>query len=185
MKQSSAGSPRAPETADELRRAFLAFFEERGHTALPSSSLVPNDPTLLLANAGMNQFKPYLLGEQAPPWPRATSVQKCFRTTDIDIIGTTTRHLTFFEMLGNFSLGDYFKEQAIPFAWELMTRVFGFDPDMLWVTVFETDDEAEGIWRDVVGVSPDRIQRLGEEDNFWAMGPTGPCGPCSEIYFDR
>jgi alanyl-tRNA synthetase len=172
-------------TADELRRAFTAFFEERGHTALPSSSLVPNDPTLLLANAGMNQFKPYLLGEQPPPWPRATTVQKCFRTVDIDIIGTTTRHLTFFEMLGNFSLGDYFKEGAIPLAWEFATGVLGLDPDRIWITVFETDDEAADIWADTVGVPRERIQRMGEKDNFWSMGPTGPCGPCSEMYYDR
>ncbi len=172
-------------TADELRRAFTAFFEERGHTALPSSSLVPNDPTLLLANAGMNQFKPYLLGEQPPPWPRATTVQKCFRTVDIDIIGTTTRHLTFFEMLGNFSLGDYFKEGAIPLAWEFATGVLGLDPQRIWITVFETDDEAADIWADTVGVPRERIQRMGEKDNFWSMGPTGPCGPCSEMYYDR
>ncbi|MGH8971889.1 MAG: alanine--tRNA ligase [Acidimicrobiia bacterium] len=172
-------------TADELRRAFLSFFEERGHTALPSSSLVPNDPTLLLANAGMNQFKPYLLGEQPPPWPRTTTVQKCFRTVDIDIIGTTTRHLTFFEMLGNFSLGDYFKEGAIPLAWEFTTGVLGLDPERIWITVFETDDEAADIWADTVGVPRERIQRMGEKDNFWSMGPTGPCGPCSEMYYDR
>ena len=185
MKEPSAGTPRAPGTADELRRAFLAFFEERGHTVLPSSSLVPNDPTLLLANAGMNQFKPYLLGEQPPPWPRATTVQKCFRTVDIDIIGTTTRHLTFFEMLGNFSLGDYFKEGAIPMAWEFATNVLGLDPERIWITVFETDDEAADIWADTVGVPQERIQRMGEKDNFWSMGPTGPCGPCSEMYYDR
>src|SRR3990170_5490432 len=137
--QSSAGPPRAPATADELRRAFLSFFEERGHTVLPSSSLVPNDPTLLLTNAGMNQFKPYLLGEQPAPWPRATTVQKCFRTVDIDIIGTTTRHLTFFEMLGNFSLGDYFKKGAIPLAWEFATGVLRLAPERVWITVFETD----------------------------------------------
>ncbi|MGH9024115.1 MAG: alanine--tRNA ligase, partial [Acidimicrobiia bacterium] len=172
-------------TAAELRRAFLGFFEERGHAVLPSSSLVPNDPTLLLTTAGMVQFKPYMLGEEPPPHPRATTVQKCFRTTDIDLVGTTTRHLTFFEMLGNFSLGDYFKDQAIPFAWQLVTDRLGLDPDRLWVTVFDTDDEAEDIWRGAVGVLPERIQRRGEEDNFWAMGPTGPCGPCSEIYFDR
>jgi alanyl-tRNA synthetase len=174
-----------PMTADELRRAFLGFFEGKGHTPLPSASLVPNDPTLLLTTAGMVQFKPYMLGEEKPPWPRATTVQKCFRTTDIDIIGTTTRHLTFFEMLGNFSLGDYFKAQAIPFAWELATTVFELDPDRIWVTVFETDDESIEIWADDVGVSRDRIQRRGEADNFWAMGPTGPCGPCSELYYDR
>jgi alanyl-tRNA synthetase len=172
-------------TADELRRAFLGFFEAKGHTVLPSSSLVPNDPTMLLTTAGMVQFKPYMLGEEKPPWPRATTVQKCFRTTDIEIIGTTTRHLTFFEMLGNFSLGDYFKEGAIPLAWELSTAVFGLDPDRIWITVFETDDEAARIWEEAVGVPPERIQRRGEEDNFWAMGPTGPCGPCSELYYDR
>ncbi len=171
--------------ADELRRAFTSFFEERGHTVLPSSSLVPNDPTLLLANAGMNQFKPYLLGEQPPPWPRATTVQKCFRTVDIDIIGTTTRHLTFFEMLGNFSLGDYFKEGAIPLAWEFATEVLGLDPERIWITVFETDDEAAALWADTVGVPQERIQRMGEKDHFWSMGPTGPCGPCSEMYYDR
>jgi alanyl-tRNA synthetase len=172
-------------TADELRRAFLGFFERKGHTPLPSSSLVPNDPTLLLTTAGMVQFKPYMLGEEKPPWPRATTVQKCFRTTDIDIIGTTTRHLTFFEMLGNFSLGDYFKKQAIPFAWELATTVFELDPELIWVTVFETDDESIEIWANDVGVPRERIQRRGEADNFWAMGPTGPCGPCSELYYDR
>ncbi len=174
-----------PITADELRRAFLSFFESKGHTVQPSSSLVPNDPTMLLTTAGMVQFKPYMLGEQAPPWPRVTTVQKCFRTTDIDIIGTTTRHLTFFEMLGNFSLGDYFKEQAIPLAWELATTVFELEPERIWVTVFETDDEAADIWANSVGIPPERIQRMGEKDNFWAMGPTGPCGPCSELYYDR
>ena len=174
-----------PMTADELRRAFLGYFEGKGHTPLPSSSLVPNDPSLLLTTAGMVQFKPYMLGEEKPPWPRATTVQKCFRTTDIDIIGTTARHLTFFEMLGNFSLGDYFKEGAIPLAWELATTVFELDPEKIWVTVFETDDESIEIWAESVGVPRERIQRRGEEDNFWAMGPTGPCGPCSELYYDR
>ena len=174
-----------PMTADELRRAFLGFFEGKGHSPLPSSSLVPNDPTLLLTTAGMVQFKPYMLGEEKPPWPRATTVQKCFRTTDIEIIGTTARHLTFFEMLGNFSLGDYFKEQAIPLAWELATTVFELDPERIWVTVFETDDESIEIWANDVGVPRERIQRRGEADNFWAMGPTGPCGPCSELYYDR
>ncbi|HEV7865175.1 MAG TPA: alanine--tRNA ligase, partial [Acidimicrobiia bacterium] len=174
-----------PTTADELRRAFLGFFEGKGHTPLPSSSLVPNDPSLLLTNAGMVQFKPYMLGEEKPPWPRATTVQKCFRTVDIDIIGTTSRHLTFFEMLGNFSLGDYFKEQAIPLAWELATAVFELDPERIWVTVLDTDDESIEIWAETVGVPRDRIQRMGEKDNFWSMGPTGPCGPCSELYYDR
>src|SRR5438445_11943321 len=136
-----------PMTADELRRAFLGFFEGKGHTPLPSSSLVPNDPTLLLTTAGMVQFKPYMLGEEKPPWLRATTVQKCFRTTDIDIIGTTTRHLTFFEMLGNFSLGDYFKEGAVEFAWEASLQVFGFNADDIWITVFEGDEE--------LGLGPD------------------------------
>jgi alanyl-tRNA synthetase len=171
-------------TADALRRAFLDFFAERGHTVVPSSSLIPADPSILLTTAGMVQFKPYMLGDEAAPWPRATSVQKCFRTTDIDIVGTTSRHLTFFEMLGNFSLGDYFKEGAIPYAWEFVTEVLGFDPADLWVTVHVTDDEAEQIWLDSVGVPAERIQRL-DDDNFWAMGPTGPCGPCSEIFVDR
>jgi len=174
-----------PMTADELRRAFLGFFEAKGHTPQPSSSLVPNDPTLLLTNAGMVQFKPYMLGEEKPPWPRATTVQKCFRTVDIDIIGTTARHLTFFEMLGNFSLGDYFKDQAIPFAWELATTVFELDPERIWVTVLDNDDESIEIWAETVGIARERIQRMGEKDNFWSMGPTGPCGPCSELYYDR
>lgn len=172
-------------TADELRRAFLGFFETRGHTVVPSSSLIPHDPSMLLTTAGMVQFKPYMLGDETPVYSRAASVQKCFRTTDIDIIGTTTRHLTFFEMLGNFSLGDYFKHEAIPFAWELVTTGLGLDPDRLWITIFEDDDESGGIWRDEVGIAGDRIQRCGADDNFWAMGPTGPCGPCSEIYYDR
>ena len=172
-------------TADELRSAFLGFFETRGHTVVPSSSLIPHDPSMLLTTAGMVQFKPYMLGDETPAYSRAASVQKCFRTTDIDIIGTTTRHLTFFEMLGNFSLGDYFKHEAIPFAWELVTTVLGLDPDRLWITIFEDDDESGDIWRDAVGVSSERIQRCGADDNFWAMGPTGPCGPCSEIYYDR
>src|SRR5882762_3784064 len=173
-----------PMTADELRRAFLGFFEAKGHTPQPSSSLVPNDPTLLLTNAGMVQFKPYMLGEQKPPWPRATTVQKCFRTVDIDIIGTTARHLTFFEMLGNFSFGDYFKEQAIPLAWELLTERLGLDGERLWASVYLDDDEAAAIWADAVGLPAGRIQRMGE-DNFWEMGDVGPCGPCSEIYYDR
>ena len=177
--------PAPPRTAAELRAAFLGYFQARGHELVPSSSLIPHDPTMLLTTAGMVQFKPYMLGEEPPPYSRATSVQKCFRTTDIDIVGTTARHLTFFEMLGNFSLGDYFKDEAIPYAWEFVTETLGLDPDRLWVTVYEDDDEADQIWRDAVGVNPDRIQRLGDEDNFWAMGPTGPCGPCSEIFVDR
>ena len=167
-----------------IRDRFFAFFEGREHTRVPSASLVPNDPTLLLTNAGMNQFKPYFLGEQSPPFPRAVDVQKCFRTTDIDEVGKTARHLTFFEMLGNFSFGDYYKEKACPWAWELVTEGWGIDADRLWVTIFETDDEAHDIWRDVVGIVPDRIIRRGRKDNFWEMGTAGPCGPCSEIFVD-
>jgi alanyl-tRNA synthetase len=168
-----------------IRNRFLAFFDERGHTRVPSSSLVPNDPTLLLTNAGMNQFKPYFLGEQQPPFDRAISVQKCFRTTDIEEVGKTTRHLTFFEMLGNFSFGDYYKAEASAWAWELVTDVYGMDPELLWVTIYETDDEALQVWVDGVGVRPERVVRRGRKDNFWSMGVAGPCGPCSEIFFDR
>jgi alanyl-tRNA synthetase len=170
--------------ADHLRGAFTRFFTERGHAPVPSASLIPHDPSVLFTIAGMVPFKPFFLGDEAPPWPRATSVQKCFRTLDIDIVGTTQRHCTFFEMLGNFSFGDYFKAEAIPFAWELVTEVMGIDGDRLWITVYESDDEAEQIWRDVVGIPAGRIQRMGE-DNFWKMGDTGPCGPSSELYFDK
>jgi alanyl-tRNA synthetase len=170
--------------SNTIREKFVAFFEERGHTRVPSSSLVPNDPSLLLTNAGMNQFKPYFLGEQQAPWQRALSIQKCFRTTDIDEVGKTARHLTFFEMLGNFSFGDYYKQDACPWAWELVTESFGIDPELLWVTIYETDDEAYGIWADEVGVRPERILRWDKENNFWSMGVAGPCGPCSEIYVD-
>jgi alanyl-tRNA synthetase len=167
-----------------LRRAYLEFFADRQHEIVPSASLIPHDPSILFTIAGMVPFKPYFLGDETPPWPRATSIQKCFRTVDIDIIGTTTRHCTFFEMLGNFSFGDYFKQGAIEMAWELLTGVFGIDGDRLWVTVHESDDDAEAIWRDEIGLDPGRIQRLGE-DNFWRMGETGPCGPSSEIFFDK
>ena len=170
--------------ADQLRAAFTRFFTERGHVAVPSASLIPHDPSVLFTIAGMVPFKPFFLGEEVPPWPRATSVQKCFRTNDIDIVGTTLRHCTFFEMLGNFSFGDYFKSEAIPFAWQLVTEVLGIDSDRLWITVHETDDEAEQIWRDSVRVPAGRIQRLGE-DNLWDMGDTGPRGPSSELFFDK
>jgi alanyl-tRNA synthetase len=170
--------------ANQLRSAFTGFYAERGHTIVPSASLIPHDPTVLFTIAGMVPFKPYFTGDEPAPWRRATSVQKCFRTVDIDIVGTTMRHCTFFEMLGNFSFGDYFKADAIPFAWELLTEVLGVDGDRLWVTVHETDDEAEQIWREGVGFPPARIQRL-DEDNWWGMGDTGPCGPCSELFFDR
>ncbi len=171
--------------ANGLRAAFTRYFFDRGHTVVPSASLIPHDPSVLFTIAGMVPFKPYFLGEEPAPWPRATSIQKCFRTPDIDIIGTDTYHCTFFEMLGNFSFGDYFKDQAIPLAWELLTDVFGLDGDRLWVTVHESDDEAEAIWVDQVGVRPERIQRMGDEDNFWAMGDVGPCGPDSELFFDK
>lgn len=170
--------------AAELRTRFLEYFAERGHTVVPSASLIPHDPSLLFTIAGMVPFKPYFAGDESPPFSRAVSVQKCFRAPDIDIIGTTARHLTFFEMLGNFSFGDYFKEDAIKFAWGLITEGFGFDPERLWITVHVSDTDAADIWRDVAGIRPERIQRL-DEDNFWAMGDTGPCGPCSEIYFDK
>jgi alanyl-tRNA synthetase len=174
----------------EIARRFLAYFAERGHTVVPSASLIADDPTLLLVNAGMQPFKPYFLGQVEPPFKRATSCQKCVRTPDIEEVGKTTRHGTFFQMLGNFSFGDYFKDQAIPFAWELLTTPerdggFGFPEDRLWATVYHDDDEAARIWRDVVGVPESRIQRRGMADNFWSMGVPGPCGPCSEIYYDR
>ncbi|MQS34756.1 alanine--tRNA ligase [Streptomyces katsurahamanus] len=168
----------------QIRQTFTDFFTSRGHQPVPSSSLIPDDPTLLLANAGMNQFKPYLLGETTPPFTRATSIQKCARTSDIDNVGRTNRHATFFEMMGNFSFGDYFKEDAISFAWQLMTEGYGLEKDKLWITVFEDDDEAEHIWRRI-GVPPGRIQRLGMEDNYWSMGVPGPSGPSSEISYDR
>ncbi|WP_326691962.1 alanine--tRNA ligase [Streptomyces sp. NBC_01795] len=174
----------------EIRRRWLRFFEERGHHVVPSASLIADDPTLLLVPAGMVPFKPYFLGEVTPPWPRATSVQKCVRTPDIEEVGKTTRHGTFFQMCGNFSFGDYFKEGAAKLAWELLTSSqdkggYGLDPERLWITVYEQDDEAERIWREVVGVPAERIQRLGMEENYWSMGVPGPCGPCSEINYDR
>jgi alanyl-tRNA synthetase len=177
-------------TANELRRAFLGFFEQRGHTVVPSASLIPHDPDLMFTVAGMVPFKPYFLGEQHAPFPRATTVQKCVRAggkdSDLEEVGRDSRHLSFFEMLGNFSFGDYFKSEAIPMAWEMVTELFGLDPDVLWVTVHETDDEAADIWRDAVGVKPERIQRL-DADNWWGPpgGPPGPCGPCSEIFVDK
>ncbi|HZD70028.1 MAG TPA: alanine--tRNA ligase, partial [Actinomycetes bacterium] len=170
--------------ATEIRRRFLDFFVERGHRLVPSSSLIPSDPTLLLANAGMNQFVPYFRGEVVPEFTRATSVQKCFRTSDIENVGHTTRHLTFFEMLGNFSFGDYFKAEAIAYAYELVTERFGLEPERLWTTVYLDDDDAIRLWQEV-GVPAERIQRRGKEDNFWSMGVAGPCGPCSEVYYDR
>ncbi len=173
-----------PTTGAEIRRAFLEFFRERDHTVVPSASLIPTDPSLLLTVAGMVPFKPYLLGEEPAPYPRAASVQKCIRTVDIEIVGTTARHASFFEMLGNFSFGDYFKEKAIPWAYEFVTERLQFDPELLWFTVHETDDEAAELWIDGVGIRPDRVQRR-DRDNFWHMGVAGPAGPSSEIFFDR
>ena len=170
--------------SNQIRRTFTGFFVERDHVLRPSASLIPTDPTLLLTNAGMVPFKPYFLGDEPAPWDRATTVQKCARTVDIDIIGTTTRHFSFFEMLGNFSFGDYFKESAIPWAYELVTQGFGLDPERLWFTVHDSDDEAADIWVDGVGVPPERVQR-GGRDNFWQMGIPGPCGPSSEIFYDK
>jgi alanyl-tRNA synthetase len=180
--------------AAEIRQTYLSFFEQRGHRVVPSASLVPSvhDPSVLLTTAGMQPFKPYFLGREKPPARRLADVQKCFRTTDIEEVGNTARHLTFFEMLGNWSFGDYFKEESIPWGWELSTAGFGMDPERIWVTVFGgdeelglgPDEEAIEVWRGV-GVPDERIVRLGREDNFWQGGPIGPCGPCSELYLDR
>jgi alanyl-tRNA synthetase len=169
----------------DIRESFLSFFESKGSKRLPSSSLVPDDPSLLLTSAGMVQFKPVFLGARDLGYTRATTCQKCARTTDIDIIGTTGRHHSFFEMLGNFSFGDYFKSEACAWAYEYSTEVLGMDPDRLWFSIYEDDDEAEAVWRDEVGVPAERIVRMGAKDNFWSAGPTGPCGPCSELYYDQ
>ncbi|HEV3071523.1 MAG TPA: alanine--tRNA ligase [Solirubrobacteraceae bacterium] len=181
-------------TSDEIRERYLGFFEERGHRRIPSAPLVPSahDPSALFTVAGMHPLKPYFLGQEQPPAPRLTSAQKCFRTVDIGNVGNTARHLTFFEMLGNFSIGDYFKAEAIRFAWELSLEVFGFTPADIWVTVFEGDDElglgpdeeAIELWQGV-GVPSERIVQCPRSENFWTGGPTGPCGPCSELYLDR
>jgi alanyl-tRNA synthetase len=167
-----------------IRQTFLDFYAQRGHQVLPSASLVPEDPTVLLTIAGMLPFKPIFLGQRDPEYPRVTTAQKCVRTNDIENVGRTARHHTFFEMLGNFSFGDYFKKEAITWAWELVTEVFGLPPERLVVSVFREDEEAFALWRDEIGIPAHRIQRMGEADNFWAAGPTGPCGPCSEIYYD-
>ncbi len=171
-------------SGSDIRDRFLKFYEEREHKILPSASLVPEDPTVLLTIAGMLPFKPIFLGQKKAPQPRATTSQKCIRTNDIENVGRTARHHTFFEMLGNFSFGDYFKEQAIKWAWELSTQVYKLPADRIIVSVFQDDDEAFAIWRDKIGISPHRIQRMGEKDNFWKSGATGPCGPCSELYYD-
>ncbi len=174
----------------EIARRFLAYFKQQGHAIVPSASLVADDPTVLFVIAGMQPFKPYLLGQQTPPYRRVADVQKCVRTLDIEEVGKTTRHATFFQMLGNWSFGDYFKEGAITFAWELLTRSeadggFGFDESKLWATVLHGDDEAAAIWRDQIGLPAERIQERGLADNYWSMGVPGPGGPCSEIYYDR
>jgi alanyl-tRNA synthetase len=180
--------------AQEIRDTYLSFFAERGHKIVPSASLVPSahDPSVLLTTAGMQPFKPYFLGREEPPARRLADVQKCFRTTDIEEVGNTARHLTFFEMLGNWSFGDYFKQESIPWGWELSTAGFGMDPERIWVTVFGgdeelglgPDEEAIALWG-AIGVPDERIVRLGRADNFWQAGPAGPCGPCSELYLDR
>src|SRR5690242_7300951 len=181
------GSPM--ETA-EIRRRWLSFFEGKGHTVVPSAPLIYDDPNLLFVNAGMVPFKPYFLGQQTPQWDRATSVQKCVRTQDIEEVGKTSRHGTFFQMNGNFSFGDYFKAGAIEYAWELLTSPqtrggYGLEPERLWATVFEDDDEAADLWVQLTDIPRERIVRRGLADNYWHMGVPGPGGPCSEIYVDR
>jgi alanyl-tRNA synthetase len=176
-------------SASAIRQSFLSYFRDKGHAVVPSAPLVPqNDPTLFFANSGMVQFKDVFLGSDPRDYTRATTVQKCMRVSgkhnDLENVGRTPRHHTFFEMLGNFSFGDYFKSDAIPMAWELLTGDLGMDPNRLWITIFESDDEAFDLWRRT-GVRAERIQRLGAKDNFWSMGPTGPCGPCSEIHYDH
>jgi alanyl-tRNA synthetase len=183
-------SPKKPFSAAEIRSAFLDYFARQGHSVIASSSLVPgNDPTLLFTNAGMVQFKDVFLGKDPRPYVRAASSQRCVRAggkhNDLENVGYTARHHTFFEMLGNFSFGDYFKRDAIRFAWEFLTGTLGLDPKRLWVTVYKDDDEAAGIWIDEIGVPRERLTRLGEKSNFWSMGDTGPCGPCTEIFFDH
>ena len=181
--------PNVPRSADEVRQSFIDFFRARDHTYVPSSSLIPHDPTLLFNVAGMVPFKPYFVGDETPPFKRAVNSQKCVRAggkhNDLDDVGRTKRHLVFFEMLGNWSFGDYFKEYIIPASWQLVTETWGMDGDRLWITVHESDDEAEAIWHEQVGVPMERIQRLGDDENFWQMADTGPCGPCSEIHIDR
>ncbi|MBU1444644.1 MAG: alanine--tRNA ligase, partial [Gammaproteobacteria bacterium] len=174
----------------DIRQKFLNYFKSQGHEIVASSSLVPaNDPTLLFTNAGMVQFKDLFLGNEVRSYSRATSSQRCVRAggkhNDLENVGYTARHHTFFEMLGNFSFGDYFKRDAIRFAWDFLTKELGLPADKLWVTVFHEDQEAEDIWLQEIGVPKERFSRLGEKDNFWAMGDTGPCGPCSEIFYDH
>src|SRR3989440_11284495 len=185
-------------TTNDIRKQFLEYFEKNGHRQVASSSLVPaGDPTLLFTNAGMNQFKDVFLGREPRDYKRATTSQKCVRAggkhNDLENVGRTARHHTFFEMLGNFSFGDYFKQDAIRFAWELLTKIFKLPPERLWATVYHTDDEAYGLWTKMVGLPKERVVRIGDKpggqkyqsDNFWQMADTGPCGPCSEIFYDH
>src|SRR3954451_9399148 len=177
------------ETA-EIRKRWLRFFEERDHVVVPSASLLLDDPNLLFVNAGMVPFKPYFLGQQAPPWKRATSVQKCVRTQDIEEVGKTSRHGTFFQMNGNFSFGDYFKEGAITYAWDLVTKStaaggYGLPERDLHVSVYLDDDESVALWKKIAGLPDERIHRLGKAENYWSMGIPGPCGPDSELFIDR
>ncbi len=174
----------------ELRTRFLEFFQDKGHEIVSSSSLVPgNDPTLLFTNAGMVQFKDLFLGNETASYSRATTSQRCVRAggkhNDLENVGYTARHHTFFEMLGNFSFGDYFKRDAIQYAWQFLTEELALPKEKLWITVFEKDDEAADIWLNEIGVDPARFSRIGEKDNFWSMGDVGPCGPCSEIFYDH
>ena len=176
--------------SSEIRQKFIDYFKRHGHQEVASSSLIPiDDPTLLFTNAGMNQFKRVFLGEEKLPYKRATSTQKCIRAggkhNDLENVGETARHHTFFEMLGNFSFGDYFKEEAIYYCWELVTRDYGIDPNRLWATVYLDDDEAFDLWKKIAPELKDRVLRFDEKENYWSMGETGPCGPCSEIHIDR
>src|SRR5689334_6104751 len=174
----------------EIRSRFLNYFKQKGHEIVASSSLVPtNDPTLLFTNAGMVQFKEVFLGNEIKPYQRAATSQRCVRAggkhNDLERVGYTARHHTFFEMLGNFSFGDYFKRDAIYFAWEFLTKKLHLSPEKLWITIYQDDQEAADIWLNDIKVSPERFSRCGEDDNFWSMGPTGPCGPCTEIFYDH
>ncbi len=173
-----------PQSGDEIRKAFLDFYEKKAHKVIPSSSLIPEDPTVLLTIAGMLPFKSIFLGLKDKPSNRATSSQKCIRTNDIENVGVTARHHTFFEMLGNFSFGDYFKRDAIEWAWQLVTNVYNLDKKNIVISVFDKDTESKKIWEEHIGIEPNKIIKLGEKDNFWSSGLTGPCGPCSELYYD-
>ena len=171
-------------TGNELRKSFIDFFKTKEHKHFESASLIPDDKSLLLTVAGMVPFKPYFLGEKEAPFSKVTTYQKCIRTNDLENVGRTPRHHTFFEMLGNFSFVDYFKKEAIEWSWEYITKVLKLDPERLYVSVFTTDDEAYEIWNKDIGIPHERLVRLGEDDNWWAAGPIGSCGPCSEIYYD-